>query len=149
MKAANRQQINFDQQKGGMPANFEKGDTIGLRIPKIDRTPTCMKFLPCKILKVCNNNRYTLYTPNGILNTTFSHSDFIDMRNIQYTDLQNTDPNTLQTISDTEAVPIGKHFRLQETFANVVKKDNAKQLDAHAKNQAMHVPQNATLDINA
>lgn len=121
MKAANRQQINFDRQKGGMPANFEKGDTIGLRIPKIDRTPTCMKFLPCKILKVCNNNRYTLYTPNGILNTTFSHSDFIDMRNIQYTDLQNTDPNTLQTISDTAAYRSSSHWQTLPSSRNICK----------------------------
>ena len=39
----------------------------------------------------------------GILNTTFSYSDLIDLRNVRFEDLENTDPSSLERIAFTKA----------------------------------------------
>ena len=56
---------------------------------KIDRTNTSMNIMPCKILEK-TNNRFRIYSASGILNTTFSHTDLIDMRNRDFPKLKKT-----------------------------------------------------------
>ena len=85
-----------------MADNYEVGDTVGIRIAKVDRTNTSKKILPCKILRK-NNDRFVLYSTSGILNTTFSFIDLVDFRNVKFDDLESTDPSSLTTIAYTRA----------------------------------------------
>ena len=84
--------------------NKQIGDNVGLRIPKVDRTNTSKKILPCRILKKTGDNRFTLFTASGILGTTFSHTDLIDFRNISFAELDGVNqPELLDTIPFTRA----------------------------------------------
>ena len=74
LRAANRQQINFDRQKGAMKNDHVAGDTVGVRIAKVDRTNISMRFLSCKVLEK-TNGKFRLYSSSGVLNTAFAHTD--------------------------------------------------------------------------
>ena len=102
-RAANRQQKNFDRKKGAM-ANYSVGDTVGVRIHKVDRTNTSKKLLPCKILEeTSTRDRFRVYSKDGILATTFAHTDLIDFRNVKFDDLETTDATKLKQIAHTKA----------------------------------------------
>ncbi len=83
---------------------------MGVTVPKIDRTNTSMKIMPCKILEK-TNNRFRIYSASGIINTTFSHTDLIDMRNRDFPKLQNIDPANLQKVSFTKAARDNSGFQ--------------------------------------
>ena len=88
-----------------MASDYCEGDTVGERVPEIDRTNTSMKIMklrPCKVLEN-TNNRFRLYSPSGMLNTTFAHTDIIDMRNRDFQQLRDLDPNTLDKVAFTKA----------------------------------------------
>ena len=70
-------------------ANYSVGDTVGVRIHKVDRTNTSKKLLPCKILEeTSTRDRFRVYSKDGILATTFAHTDLIDFRNVKFDDLE-------------------------------------------------------------
>ena len=102
LQAANRQQVNFDRKKGAMKEDYSVGDTVGIRIPKIDRTNISKKILPCKVIEK-TNDKFRLYTTSGILNTTFAHTDMIDFRNVLFNDLESADPTSMEKIAFTKA----------------------------------------------
>ena len=85
-----------------MTNDYNVRDTVGIRIAKVDRTNTSKKLLPCKILEK-TNDRYRIYSVTGILNTTFSYSDLIDLRNVRFEDLETIAPPKLERISFTKA----------------------------------------------
>ena len=69
-------------------ANYSVGDTVGVRIHKVDRTNTSKKLLPRKILEeTSTRDRFRVYSKDGILATTFAHTDLIDFRNVKFDDL--------------------------------------------------------------
>ena len=51
LKAANRQQKNFDALKAGHRTTFTEGDTVGISIHPVDRTNTDRKYMPCRVLE--------------------------------------------------------------------------------------------------
>lgn len=50
LKAANKQQINFDAKVLHVATSYNEGDNVGISIHEVDRTNTGAKLLPCKIL---------------------------------------------------------------------------------------------------
>ena len=110
LKSANRQQKNFDRKKGGMASDYCAEDIVGVRVPKIDRTNTSMKLMPCKVLGK-SNNRFRLYSPSGILSTTFAHTDLIDMRNRDFQQLRDIDPTKLEKVAFTKAARDNSGFK--------------------------------------
>ncbi len=51
LKNANRQQVNYDRKKGKMNDDYVAGDTVGIRIPKPDRTNTSRTIMTCKVIE--------------------------------------------------------------------------------------------------
>ena len=82
--------------------DYVKGDTVAIRIPKPDRTNTSKKLMTCKVLEK-KNDRYRLYSPSGILGTTFSYTDLLDFRNMRYDDVESVQPSDLQKVAFTKA----------------------------------------------
>ena len=82
--------------------DYVKGDTVGIRITKPDRTNTSRKILTCKVLEK-KDHRYRLYSPSGILGTTFSHTDLLDFRNMRYEDIETVEPSGLEKVAFTKA----------------------------------------------
>lgn len=106
LKAANRQQINFDAKKANRTTSFSPSDTVGIHIHEVDRTNTDPKILPCKVLHVDSNHRdksYKLYTSGGTLRQTFKSEDLVDLRNIHFPELQDVDIDSLMEISVIQA----------------------------------------------
>ena len=102
LEQCNRQQVNYDRKKGKMCNDYVKGDTVAIRIPKPDRTNTSKKLMTCKVLEK-KNDRYRLYSPSGILGTTFSYTDLLDFRNMRYDDVESVQPSDLQKVAFTKA----------------------------------------------
>ena len=119
IRAANRQQVNFDRQKGGMKDDYVRGDTVGVSIAKEDRSGIGMKLLPCKVLEK-THDKFRLYSKSGILSTTFRHTDIHDMRNIHFPDLEQTDAATLDTIKMTAASRLNSNWKnLQKSTRSI------------------------------
>ena len=68
LKAANRQQVNYDAKVSKIQRSYSPGDTVGIRIDDVDHTNTGAWLLPCKVVEA-NTDRtevtYTLYTAHG------------------------------------------------------------------------------------
>ena len=110
-RAANRQQRNFDRQKGAMRDDYAPGDCVGVRIARVDRTNTGVKLLKCKVLEKNSNNRYKLYCILGILTTSYAHTDLIDFKHATFPELDSLDPNQLETVAFTHASRHCSSFR--------------------------------------
>ena len=107
LKAANKQQINFDS-KQLSNTNFIEGDTVGIRIHEVDRTNTDARILPCRVLNINENNNtnsklYKLYTASGILKNSIPYDELIDLRNVCFSALRDIDPTVLPEISLIQA----------------------------------------------
>ncbi|PKY42799.1 hypothetical protein RhiirA4_456658 [Rhizophagus irregularis] len=59
---------NQMKKKNKRPNKYEVGDLVRISIPKIDRSGTDCPKLPCKIIKMTENNQYLLGTKFGIIN---------------------------------------------------------------------------------
>ena len=64
LKSANRQQVQYDRKKRAMTSYYLPGDTVGVRVPKVERTNMSQKIMPCQILEC---DKYKLYSKSGIL----------------------------------------------------------------------------------
>ena len=122
IKSANRQQVNFDRQKGKMSENYELGDTVGVRIDKVDRTNTSIKIMPCKVYEK-TNDKFKVYTKSGLVEGAFNATDLVDMRNINYSSLQSTKPDNLQKLSLTTAFKLHTEWRSKSSSICKCKKD--------------------------
>ena len=61
---------------------YSIGDTVGIRIHKVDRTNTDSNILPCKVLEVKivtdSKSVYKIFSKDGILKTYYSDEDLAD-----------------------------------------------------------------------
>ena len=101
LATAKRQNSKYQNQVSHLQKSFQKGDTVGIKINKVDRTNTSASVLPCKVLSVKPNVTcpYKLYTPSGILNVNYSADDMIDLRQVVFPGLENLDATNLTEIS--------------------------------------------------
>ena len=109
LKSANRQQIQFDRKKGAMASDYLPGDTVGVRVPKVDRTNMSQKIMPCKVLEK-THDKYKVYSKCGILKAAFGHCDLIDMRNMNFDILKDLDHSSLTAVSFTKAAKVHSGF---------------------------------------
>ena len=86
------------------------GDTVGVRIAKVDRTNISMRFLSCKVLEK-TNGKFRLYSSSGVLNTTSAHTDLHDMRNIRFQQLENLNPSTMEKVALTKTSRNNSQFK--------------------------------------
>jgi hypothetical protein len=106
LKAANRQQVNFDAKAKNLVKTYSIGDTVGIRINEVDRTNTDPRVLPCKVMEVNQKGQdtiYKIYTAGGILKNRFKSEDLVDMRNVCFPSLQNLDVETLEEVTLIQA----------------------------------------------
>ena len=98
--------MNFDAKSKNVTASYSTGDTVGIQIHEVDRTNTSSRLLPCKILDVNDDNQssnYTLYTKKGKIKNTFQAEDLVDMRNVHFPELHETDIDNLPELSLIQA----------------------------------------------
>ena len=98
--------MNFDAKSKNVTASYSTGDTVGIQIHEVDRTNTSSRLLPCKILDVNDDNQssnYTLYTKKGKIKNTFQAEDLVDMRNVHFPGLHETDIDGLPELSLIQA----------------------------------------------
>jgi hypothetical protein len=73
------------------------GDTVGIRIHKVDRTNTDSNILPCKVLEVKkvtdSKSFYNIFSKDGILKTYYSDEDLVDLRTVCFPGLNSIDLN--------------------------------------------------------
>ena len=93
-----------------MASDYSAGDVVEVRVPKIDRTNTSMRIMPCKVIEK-TNNRFRLFSASGILNTIFSHTDLLDMRNRDFPQLKNIQPQNLEKVAFTKAARDNSGFQ--------------------------------------
>ena len=128
--------------------DYVKGDTVGIRIPKPDRTNTSRNILTCKVLEK-KDNRYKLYSPSGILGTSFAHTDLLDFRNIRFEDIETVEPSKLDTVAFTKAARESSGFLNKKktlVFANA--KESATTINVLVRKTICLVQQSATLNQN-
>ncbi|KAL8580453.1 hypothetical protein ACOMHN_001222 [Nucella lapillus] len=79
LKAASRQQTRYEKRMKQLRHTFEEGNTVGIKIHKVDRTNTSAKLLPCKVLatKPLDHNLklFKVYTTSGIIKNWFREID--------------------------------------------------------------------------
>ena len=93
-----------------MTENYDLGDTVGVRINKVDRTNTSIRILPCKVSDK-TNDKLKVYSTHGHIQTAFQPTDLVDMRNIHYKKLQETNPDNLTTLPLTTACKLQTEWR--------------------------------------
>ena len=103
---ATKQQHRFEKATTQITKQYAMGDTVG-KISDIDRTNTDGHILPCKVKEVKMNRErgtiYKLYAPSGIIRTCFSDEDLVDLWNVTFPALENTEPDSLDEISTATA----------------------------------------------
>ncbi|CAH1258983.1 KRBA2 [Branchiostoma lanceolatum] len=120
LKAANRQQINFDAKVKGLVKDYSLGDTVGVRISEVDRTNTDPRLVPCKVLEVRKeglDTTYRVYSAGGKLRHNFKSEDLVDMRNVCFPALEGIDVQDLEEITLIQAAR--KSSGWQASAANV------------------------------
>ena len=101
LATAKCQTSKYQNKVAHLQKSFQPGDTVGIKINKVDRTNTGASVLPCKVLSVKPNVRcpYKLYTPSGILNVNYSSDDMLDLRHVVFSGLENLDARNLKEVS--------------------------------------------------
>ena len=101
LATAPRQTEKYQNQVAHLQKTYNAGDTVGIKIYKIDRSNTAASVLPCKVLSVKSNVRcaYKLYTASGILSVNYSSDDLLDLRHVVFPELDNLDPTDLKEVS--------------------------------------------------
>ena len=61
------------------------------------------------------DNCYKLYSPSGILGTSFAHTDLLDFRNMRFEDIETVEPSRLDKVAFTKAA--------RESSGFIAKKD--------------------------
>ena len=85
---------------------YSIGDTVGIRIHKVDRTNTDSNILPCKVLEkqvTDSKSVYKIFSKDGILKTYYSDEDLVELRTVCFPGLNSIDPNLLLEISHIQA----------------------------------------------
>ncbi|CAH1264333.1 KRBA2 [Branchiostoma lanceolatum] len=102
LKAANRQQKNFDAKVKKLIKHYSLGDTVGIRINEVDRTNTDQRLIPCKVLEVSDKGQditYRVYSAEGRLKNSFKSEDLVDMTNVCFPALESTDVESLEEVT--------------------------------------------------
>lgn len=123
LKAANRQQVNYDGKVHHLMKYYTPGDTVGIRINEVDRTNTDPRILPCKVLEVTNKGQdtvYTVYSSAGKLKPTFRSEDLVDMRNVCFPGLQNLDVQDLDEVTLIQAARKNSGWQASTTKGSTV-----------------------------
>ena len=67
------------------------GDTVGIRIHKVDRTNNDSSILPCKVLEVKkvtdSKSVHKIFSNDGILKTYYSDEDLVDLFDLIFDDV--------------------------------------------------------------
>ncbi|CAF1179565.1 unnamed protein product [Adineta ricciae] len=105
MKAiAKRQKICDEAMK---QEQYQKGDLVGLKIDRVDRTNTTPKILPCKVVSVRSSSNndllYQLCTLRGVLSISYGVQDLLDLTKCDFADLRAVEPTTLPTMTFIQA----------------------------------------------
>ena len=86
---------------------YSIGDTVGIRIHKVDRTNTDSNILPLQVLevkKVTDSKSVSkIFSKDGKLKTYYSDEDLVDVRTVCFPGLNSIDPNLLLEISHIQA----------------------------------------------
>ena len=127
--------------------DYVKGDTVGIRIPKPDRTNTSRNILTCKVLEK-KDNRYKLYSPSGILGTSFAHTDLLDFRNIRFEDIETVEPSRLDKVAFAKAARESSGFIAKKTLVFANAKESATTINVLVRKTIWLVQQSATLNQN-
>jgi hypothetical protein len=102
---------------------YSIGDTVGIRIHKVDRTNTESNILPCKVLEVKkvtdSKSVYKTFSKDGILKTYYSDEDLVDLRTVCFPGLNCIDPNLLK--SEFQFVLVGFWILLDSNlYCNII-----------------------------
>ena len=86
---------------------YSIGDTVGIRIHKVDRANTDSNILPCKVLEIKkgtdSKSVYKIFSKDGILKTYYSDEDLVELRTVCFPGLNSINPNLLLEISHIQA----------------------------------------------
>jgi hypothetical protein len=121
MREAKRRRVRHESEPSFIRKTYSIGDTVGIRIHKVDRTNTDSNILPCKVLEIKkvtdSKSVYKIFSKDGILKTYYSDEDLVDLRTVCFPGLNSIDPNLLLEISHIQACQ--KNRTVNET-ANLV-----------------------------
>ena len=107
MREAKRRRVRHESEPSFIGETYSIGDTVGIRIHKVDRTNTESNILTCKVLEVKkvtdSISVYKIFSKDGILKTYYSDEDLVDLRTVCFPRLNSIDPNLLLKISLIQA----------------------------------------------
>jgi hypothetical protein len=75
--------------------NYEVGDLVRIRIPKIDRSGVDRPTLPCKVIEITENNQCVLGSKFGIINIYYSPGEIEPLGTIHFPELDNLPSNKI------------------------------------------------------
>ena len=64
MREAKRRRVRHESEPSFIRKTYSIGDTVGIRIHKVDRTNTDSNILPCKVLEIKKSNRFQIRLQN-------------------------------------------------------------------------------------
>lgn len=107
MREVKRRRIRHESAPAFIRKHFTVGDTVGIKIHKVDRTNTDSNILPCKILdiKIVSDLKsvYKIYSKDGVLKNYYSEDDLVDLRSVCFPGLNAVDPTSLSEITHIQA----------------------------------------------
>ena len=118
MREAKRRRVRHESEPSFIGETYSIGDTVGIRIHKVDRTNTESNILPCKVNKVTDSKSvYKICLKDGILKSYYSDEDLVDLRKVCFPGFNSIDPNLLLEISYIQAC---QKIRTVNETANLV-----------------------------
>ena len=107
MREDKRRRVRHESEPSFIRKTYSIGDTVGIRIHKLDRANTDSNILPCKVLEINkvtdSKSVYKIFSKDGILKTYYSDEDLVDLRTVCFPGLNSIDPNLLLEISHIQA----------------------------------------------
>ena len=107
IREAKRRRIRHESTPSFVQKHYSIGDTVGIKIHKVDRTNTDSKILPCKVLdiKIINDLKslYKILSKDGLLKNFYSEDDLVDLRTVCFPELNSVNPDSLNEISYIQA----------------------------------------------
>jgi hypothetical protein len=108
--------------------HYSIGDTVGIKIHKVNRTNTDSKILPCKVLdiKIINDSKSLckIFSKDGILKNLYSEDDLVDLRTVCFPGLNSVNPDSLNEISHIQACQKNKNVSKCNTLRCSCRKAN-------------------------